>query len=519
VAANFHAIITSVYLSSDAALATVLGEAAGHVPAGSFISLGNHAWYEEWLFLSATRGLPGHRSLWEVAPALWSLLGLGVLMWSAWRALDGRSAALCGAALLCVGAFGRFCFLAVNWHSLALVHTILILAVFVWLLPRLSSLGWAPLLALAAGLGALSALPLASDSLFPFWAMAPLIGSSALLLRALHPRERGRLIIFTATLTGVAVIGALALARTMRSAGITSRALPVHLAGLSTIASNIPLMARSYAFLAGGRLDADGGLALASAVLVLLALVLVLDQLRRLALARGGREPMSPVRHFYVSFWAISLLATTAVYLLTDAPKDALSGRYLLAGYAAIAALLPLVAARSRVTRRLLTAGVCAFALIATYQVLDRPFDVVVSPEVSIRFPGPATASALERFARAERVARGYGGYWDAEELTWAMNFALPVRPVRVCSSRSYSLCYPQLGMISSWYEPVPGARSLLIVDSVGTSFNGILAPDPALGRPLAERRLGLITAYVYPFDIASWLRRPSCGFTWAHPC
>ena len=76
---NFHAIITSVYVNSDAALAPVLGQAAAHLPAGTYISLGNHAWYEEWLFLLATRSLPSHRGLWELAPALWSLCGVLLL--------------------------------------------------------------------------------------------------------------------------------------------------------------------------------------------------------------------------------------------------------------------------------------------------------------------------------------------------------------------------------------------------------------------------------------------------------
>jgi hypothetical protein len=238
-----------------------------------------------------------------------------------------------------------------------------------------------------------------------------------------------------------------------------------------------------------------------------------------MAAGRRLRPGITDVGLAYVAFWAMSLIATSLVFLLTDAPRDALAGRYLLAGYIAIAALLPLVAARGPRARALLTAGVCAFAAIAAFQLIRRPFVVIASPEVSVRFPGPGTAAALARFARQERVTRGYGGYWDAEQLTWGTSFSLLVRPVRVCSARSHSLCYPQLGMISSWYTPEPNARSLLVVDSLGTSYNGVLAPDPALGRPLASRTLGYITAYVYSYDIAARLRRPRCNFSWAHPC
>jgi len=82
-----------------------------------------------------------------------------------------------------------------------------------------------------------------------------------------------------------------------------------------------------------------------------------------------------------------------------------------------------------------------------------------------------------------------------------------------------HTLCYPQLGMISSWYRPRPGIRSLLIVDSLGTSFNGILAADPALGAPVARRRIGPLSVLVYPYDIASRIGPPRCRFSWAHPC
>jgi hypothetical protein len=277
--------------------------------------------------------------------------------------------------------------------------------------------------------------------------------------------------------------------------------------------------------LAGGRisvpdLDVQNVLIFTSGSLVLIALILVLDQARRIAGRMSIRERMTDSALAYVAFWSGSLVSTSLVFVLTDAPKDALSGRYLLAGYAAIAALLPLVATRSSRTRPIVTAGVCVFALIAAYQAIRRPFNVITSPEQSIRFPGPSTAGELAQFARHEHVTHGYGGYWDAEELTWGTNFRVLIRPVRVCSGAdSYPLCYPQLGMISSWYTPRPKTRSLLVVDSLGTSYDGVLGRDPALGKPLSARRLGDIRVYVYPYDIASRIRNPRCAFTWGHPC
>lgn len=538
---TFHDIITSVYVDSDAALGPVLGQAIGHIPSGSFISLGNHAWYEEWLVLLASRGLPAHLTLWKLAPLSWSLIGLGLLAWSTRSVLDGWSAVLSGAALLSVGAFGRFCLLALNWHSLSLVHTIVLASVSLWLVPRIGAYSWRVVLALGAGLGVLSALPTASDSLFPFWALAPFVIAGLLLARRCSPRERARLLAYTSLVVALAVAGGLVLASIMRHSGITARALPVGLIAPAKIGHNLTLLLESYAYLGGGtlgasRFDAGSVLALLSAILVLAALALVLAATLRALASRStvkrtpgvGRAPTvgrerstrsSDARLYYVSFWSTSLLATSLVFVLSDAPRDVLSGRYLLAGYAAIAALLPLAAQRNARARALLAAGVCTFALIATAQVLRAPFQVIKPPQDSLRFPGPDAAAALVRYARQEHVTYGYGGYWDAEELTWGTGFRVLVRPVRVCTSKTHALCYPQLGMISSWYVPRPRIRTLLLVDSVGTSFNGILAPDPALGKPLSERRLGYIAAYVYPYDIASRLRAPRCGFSWAHPC
>ena len=97
---EFRSIIAQIYEDSDAAVAAVVGHLAGSAPAGARIVLGNHPWYEEYLFLRLTSGLPEYRQLWEVAPMLWSLLGLAVLGWSAWRALGRFAAMITVSALL-----------------------------------------------------------------------------------------------------------------------------------------------------------------------------------------------------------------------------------------------------------------------------------------------------------------------------------------------------------------------------------------------------------------------------------
>ncbi|HXW59811.1 MAG TPA: hypothetical protein VEJ23_10085 [Solirubrobacteraceae bacterium] len=522
---NFHEVIASVYVDSDAAVGPVLAQAIGHAPAGSYVSLGNHAWYEEWLFLLATRGAPGHRQLWQIAPALVSLAGLALFVVAAWRVWGGRYALLSGAALLCVGAFGRFCFLSFGWHSFAFTHMIILVAASLWFLDHAERISLRGLVIVSVCLGAACALPTASDGLFPFWALGPLIARSAAAAWHAPSRLRARLAAFVVIVLVASVVGAVAIAGAMRAGGVTARALPITLATPGRIGHNIELLAESYAYLAGGRLtaprlDAQGILVPATALLVLLALSAGLVRLARVSLGRVAPPArLSTPQVFYVAFWASSLIATSLVFIGTTAPRNALSGRYLLGAYAAIAALLPLIALQGERARRAVMIGVCALALVTTYQLIRRPFEVIHPPDEALRFPGLTTAAALASFAREQRVSYGYGGYWDAEALTWETGFKVLIRPVRVCSaSASFALCYPQIGMISSWYAPKPHTRSLLIVDEVGVSFNGVLGRDRALGRPRAMRRLDGITAYVYPYDIASRLALPHCHFSWAHP-
>jgi hypothetical protein len=108
VLANFSSVITSINMDSDAVVAPVLAKLLGEAPGASHVVLGNHPYYEEFLFLRATAGLPFDRQLWEVAPMLWTLLGAGVLAWSIRRAFGGFAALLAVSALICLGRLGRF---------------------------------------------------------------------------------------------------------------------------------------------------------------------------------------------------------------------------------------------------------------------------------------------------------------------------------------------------------------------------------------------------------------------------
>jgi hypothetical protein len=99
------------------------------------------------------------------------------------------------------------------------------------------------------------------------------------------------------------------------------------------------------------------------------------------------------------------------------------------------------------------------------------------------------------------RQARGWSdGSYSVS--TGMSGFKLKVYPVSQCAQPSLVICPYYIG-ISSWYTARGGTRSMLIVDH-RIQLPLINAPDPSDGTPTATATIGDLTAYVYPFDIAS---------------
>jgi hypothetical protein len=502
---NFSSLINAINMDSDVSIALMIGKLAGSAPHGAQVVLGDHPWYEALWFLHLTRGLPGYRQLWEFAPMLWSLAGIAILAWSAWSAFGRWPAALVASALLCAGTAGRFMFFSFDWHGPTALHTVFLGALVVWLAGRAPRFANRQLVAIALVMGLISAAPATGDKLFLYWAILPLVFTAGLLVWRTRAGEY-------LWILGVAVaIGVIALAvgaflhSEMVAMGWVGAPFEIYFAASSALVSNFMLLVESYANLAGGnffRQPASGAhiATFASGVLLLAAIVLlVLELRRRIATAAPGLVPLDPLaarRFAYVTFWASSFVTTSLAFVLSSAPVDANSARYVLAGYVAVGALLPLLALRSRFWKAAVTAGVCAFALIASYQVIRNPF------EAQLKFPTPQQAQALARFAKAEHVKYGYTGYWDAGDLTWMSGFGVKVYPVTQCTPQNLAMCPFNIG-ISSWYKPRPNTKSMLVIDH-GIQLKSVAAPNPGDGAPIASTTIGDLTVYVYPFDIAS---------------
>lgn len=501
VLANLPAIIDSINIDSDVSIALMIGKLLGGAPAGSHVVLGDHPWYEELWFLRATASLPGYRQLWDIAPAAWSVLGIGILSWSAWRALGRWPAMLVASALLCLSAGGRFMFWSIDYHSLSVLHTVLIGALVVWLAGRARQLALWQVAELALVFGAISAAPASGDQLFLYWAIVPMLLTAVLLVWRTRAREHWLMLALLGAVGVIALVGGALLHQDMVQRGITAAPFSVSIVAPNALLNNLVVLVRSFSYLAAGNffgtsLDLPDATMLISALLFMAALVCLPFELRRRA-ARSEPAPVSldpsAARRFaYIAYWSLSLLITSAVFVLSSAPADQYSARYVLAGYVAVAALLPLLALRNRGWQVSVTAGVCVFALIASYQVIRQPFQRRLESS-----PEPWQATALARFAASRHVGYGYTSYWSAADLTWTSGFKVRIYPVGQCSSASLSICPYYIG-ISSWYRPRPDTRSMLILNSE------LRLPDPALGAPIATKTIGDLTALVYPYDIAS---------------
>jgi hypothetical protein len=314
--------------------------------------------------------------------------------------------------------------------------------------------------------------------------------------------------VFAVVVSAIALAGGVALASALRADRVTSLPFTYHLVSADKLLHNLALLFQGYANIAGG--DFFGVhvvpatvATLISGLLVLAALAAVLVTVgRRVARARprrDGGDPEVGARFAYVCFWTACLLATSAVFVFTSVPFNAASGRYILGGYVAIAALVGLVAMRGPGWRVAVTAGVCLFALSATYQVLREPeANATGAPEIR-------AFSALERYAAEHHASYGYAGYWNGPELTWTTAFSLPIYPVEECGPK-HALC-PAGIKISTWYRPRPHTNSLLIIDP-SLPESPIRGPDRRFGRPSATATIAGVHVYVFPYDLASRLGR-----------
>jgi len=509
---NFGTVLTQLYRNSDTAAAPVLAQLYAHAPAGSTVTLGSHAYYEEFLVLLLTRGLPLHRQLWLLGPILMSLAGLCLLASCVRRLYGWWVAAIVISVLICLGDLGMVSAFSWDARGNAVVHTVVLLAALVLGGRRISSLSPGGLTVAAIALGLFSALPASGDVLFIVWGLMPF--TFAALAGAYRSRDRAsrRLAGFAVGTTVVALIGGALLAAVLRGDGIEASAAQASYLVFATpaqLAKNLGSFLEGFTSLAGGDFFGQGIRSRLGAVTFLtgsLVLVALGAQLlaikRRVLLVAGARmsqagaagEP-AHARFLYFAFWSATLILGLGAYLLASPLETPASGRYLFGPYVALGALLPLLLTGSR-SRALVTVAASLFAICASYRL-----HLELLPS---RAPGPATAQAVERYVLSLGATKGYSEYWVSTALTWEMNFHAEVVPVWPCpAATSNALCSLKEVDISSWYRPRPHVRSFLIIDP---NYPDVAGPSAGFGKPIASKSIDNLHVYVYPYDIAARL-------------
>lgn len=531
--AQAPSLARGLYLNADNATALVLPALSGHAPPGAVVNLGDHPWYEPWWYMRATAGLPGYHQLWEIAPILLGLLGIAAVTACAWSALGPLGGVLCGTTLIAASETLRGDLYTPEVHGLVVLHLGVLcgalLIVNRWaaarqLTPlRLAALGIPFVIFTGAGL---TDQLLLVSGLGPF-VLAPLI---CWLRRVPGSRALAAFALGTALLAGLV---ALLLAHVMQEQHVVHAPFPIDFVAPAAIVNGLQNLVVAFLTLGGGAFfgESASGASLftfIAGVLILIALGAVLRALWGAATASvdavpastsGGAAASSPhgngvggqvaagrgnaaagaSRELFLAFWGLVLVFVLSAFALTQLSGDVTNTRYLLGAWAALAALLGILAV-STATRVALLAGVTLFA------ALNVRAELATGVPPSGPAPGLRIAGEIERFAAAHGASVGYGGYWDSAPVTWETHQRVELFPIQACDAGS-GWCVFYGAQISSWYVPRPGAHTFLLTDSRPGIPLTVTAAPTSFGHPIAGESLGEgLTIYIYKNDLAAYL-------------
>lgn len=513
-------IVDSIWLSSDSDIDGVLAHMGLHAPAGATLTTGDFPHYESMALTLLTRSWPLYREIWQYAPVIFAAVGFAAVVWSVWHSFGRWSASVVGGVLVCFGgggtatitAGGLATVFAIDAHANTLITAAVCGAALVWTIPRIAELAIGRLALIAVVIGVLSGLPLAGDKFYWAWGVAPLIVVVALAAWR-GPREgAARVVLFGAGALAAMVVTDALFTAIMRGAGVRgfSPSLDSYLtfATPAGLAKNFETFLRALPSLTAGTffgkaVTTRSEFELVSATLVFAALAAVLWSVRRrvansLPRATGGGDAVG-ARFVHTTFWVTVVVAGSLIFLLGSPNPWTTDGRYLLGPYVGVVALLPLLLERGHGWKLVVTAAASLFAFSALYQFNDG-----VLHQMKTGYETPSEARAVAAYARAEHVSVGYGNYWNSIDLMWNSNFGVDIYPIQRCADNRHFLCTFDEISISTWDRPHGSVRSMLVINPKGSQ---VRRREGAFGVPIAHRRIGNLSLYVYSYDIASKLR------------
>jgi hypothetical protein len=509
------ALIAHTWWSADTGSAGVVAQLYSHPPQGQYIVLGDHGWYEALSFYLLTKGLPAHRLLWYSVPiAVW-VLTIALVGLSAGRAFGRHGAGLAIGGLLCLAPGGLLLVFQPTAHTNVVFHAAALAAATGWLLPRIRTLSLPVVLGVGVLIGAFTGLAIAGDAIALAWAVLPFVVVVGVCARRGPAVAAARTLAFgLVTLTGMLVVLVLFTA-IMHGAGFRvdelAQSVQMRFVNPDALLGNVGQMLNELAYLVGGnflghRLNRSGFIELVSGGTLLLGAGAVVFAVYRTVAAAGSRgsgggAEVSP-RLVHVVFWTTCLTAGLVMFLLSAV--GSVDYRYLVGPLVAIAALLPVAAARTADWRIAVGAGLAVMALAGLVRLETRPVPYLPRDVPLAR----RDMVAVARFAHRHRASYGYAVYWDAVTITWHTHFAVNLHPVIRCGLTSDRYCpLYHADSFTAAYIPRRGLRTLFIADKRFRS-----APPASWGRPVARERIGRLTLYAYPYDIADHFPKPRPG-------
>jgi hypothetical protein len=461
---------------------------------------------------AATKGLPGHRTIWELYPFAIMVAALALLTWTLWR-LAGRTAAALGAALAATATPAVLLSEAAQaFHGIAYAAMIaldaLLVAVALSKQSRATLVG-AGAVALIVGAAA------ATDPLLVVIGIIPAgVGAVVVLLRHrgwAPVRKVADTGVFLAVGSAVVTVAGLLLLHHFGFAdlipGGTTHARFATISGL-----------KDHANLAAiGLLDLTAGLPYDSSSIVpwraaIGALMLVAFAAASIAAVwRVLRNGDSPARTVHVTFWASSAVLLFAAFVVSDVVSGTVyleptgrllaSVRYLVPLFFVGVALVPLWADRGGVRVALATVGMAIFALWSGIAVVQATDAHAFEPHAALRIP--TLIAALE----SHGLTRGYTSYWDASPITWNTDDrieAFPAAEDAPCGSSSTdgAVCGYSLNSESGWYRP--SASPTFIVVDPEHDYMSTAPSQTIFGTPRDVFTVSDFQVFVYDFDVAT---------------
>jgi hypothetical protein len=518
--ADFGAIVRGIYLNADVAAAPVIGQLYGEAPNSASVVLGFLPWYTTLWFELATRHVPFHAELWEVAPWVASVAGIAAVAWATAKAAGRWASALVAFVLVCAGPALLKVQFAFDYHGATAVDVCFLDAFLVLLVTRRGRIGGRLFHLLLCGfVTAVTAAGVASDNLLVLAGLIPFL-AAGLVVTLLVPRAIGQRVALTVVGVGaLSVVGAQIVTSAMHSQHVYAAQRRTIFAPWDQITPNIRKTVESIASL----FNADFGgaavgwrslLAFASAFVLACAVVFASRATRswcaevRLHLHTRSVDASasSAARAVQLTYWPVSAAMPVLASVLSSVP-DMNTGRYFISAAYGVPVVAAVTLARNGFRRRLIaTAGACVLALGSAVALATR--DIQSNQG---HYPTNDFASFLHTFALVEGLKYGYAAYWVAVPLTWETRGQVEVYPTLQCRS-PFGLCTYPLHEISSWYAPRASTRTFLVVDP----RYGPGDPGTKLGGPEKVVSYGEDTIYVYGYDIAAnfgdWRRYPAAS-------